>query len=66
MITQLEKEDLKNVIKESLLEVLDQKKEFFQEMFQEVVEEQLLIEAMKEGEDSGTASRDEIFAVLRS
>ena len=66
MSIQLEKEELKNVIKESLAEVLDQKKEYFQHLFQEVVEEQLLITAMKDGEKSGIATREEIFGALRS
>jgi len=66
MNIQLEKEELKNVIKESLAEVLDQKKEYFQRLFEEVVEDQLFIVAMKEAEESGTASREEVFAELRS
>ena len=63
---QLEKEELKNVIKESLVEVLDQKKEFFQRLFEEVVEDQLFITTLKEAEESGVASRVEIFDALRS
>jgi len=66
MSIQLEKEELKDVIKESLMEVLDQKKEYFQHLFEEVVEDQLLIVAMKEAEESGLASREEVFGTLRS
>ena len=66
MSIQLEKEELKDVIKESLMEVLDQKKEYFQHLFEEVVEDQLLIVAMKEAEESGLASREDVFGALRS
>jgi len=64
--TSLEKEQLKEVIKESLAEVFEQKRDFFVQLFGEVIEDQLFVEAIKDGESSGSVDRDEVFAALRS
>lgn len=60
----LEKDELKEVIKESISEVFEQKKDYFMHIFEEVIEDKLFIEAIKEGESSDSVSRDEVFNTL--
>lgn len=60
----LEKNKLKEVIKESISEVFEQKKDYFMHIFEEVIEDKLFIEAIKEGESSDSVSRDEVFNTL--
>ena len=66
MSIHMEKEELKAVIKESVAEVFEQQKDYFVQLFGEVVEEQLFLAAMKDGEASGRVTREEVFAALRS
>ena len=66
MISEVEKNELKAVIKESISEVFEQKKVYFTEVLEEIIEDKLFLEAIKAEEDSGIASRDEVFEVLKS
>ena len=66
MITEAEKSELKAVIKESISEVFEQKKVYFTEVIEEIIEDKLFLEAIKAEEDSGIASRDEVFEILKS
>ncbi|MGK0464248.1 MAG: hypothetical protein ACJAT5_000660 [Lentimonas sp.] len=66
MISQVEKNELKAVIKESISEVFEQNKVYFTEVLEEIIDDKLFLEAIKAGEDSGIASRDEVFEVLKS
>ena len=66
MITEAEKSELKAVIKESISEVLEQKKVYFIEVLEEIIEDKLFLEAIRAEEDSGIASRDEVFEILKS
>lgn len=66
MITDLEKVELRAVIKESVSEVLEQRKDYFMSIFEEVIEDKFLLEAIKEGEASGVASRKDVFETLKS
>jgi hypothetical protein len=60
------KNELKAVIKESISEVFEQNKVYFTEVLEEIIDDKLFLEAIKAGEDSGIASRDEVFEVLKS
>ena len=55
MITEAEKSELKDVIKESIYELFEQKKVYFTEVLEEIIEDKLFLEAIKAGEDSGIA-----------
>ena len=66
MITEAEKSELKAVIKESISEVFEQKKVYFTEVLEEIIEDKLFLEAIRAEEDSGIASRDEVFETLKS
>lgn len=55
---------LKALLKEALVEVLEQRREWFSELVVEALEDTALVQAMKEGETSEVVSRDEIFDLL--
>jgi Asp-tRNA(Asn)/Glu-tRNA(Gln) amidotransferase C subunit len=55
---------LKDVLKEAMLELLQERKDIFQEAFAEVLEEYALVRAIDEGLTTEKVSRDEVFAVL--
>lgn len=57
---------LKTLLKEALIEVLEQRREWFAALIVEVMEEIALVQAIKEGEDTDVASREEIFALLEA
>jgi len=55
---------LKALLKEALVEVLEQRREWFSELMAEALEDSALVQAIQEGEKTETVSRDEIFALL--
>lgn len=55
---------LKNIFKEALVEVLEERQDLFVAIVMEALEEQGLIRAIQEGEKTPTVSREEIFRVL--
>jgi hypothetical protein len=57
---------LRSLLKEVLTEVLDQRRDWFLDLVAEAVEDVALVQAIKEGEATESASRDEIFGLLRA
>jgi hypothetical protein len=55
---------LKALLKEALVEVLEQRREWFSSLVAEALEDIALVQAIKEGETSAIVSRDEIFDLL--
>ncbi|HJZ49638.1 MAG TPA: hypothetical protein VKE41_20815 [Roseiflexaceae bacterium] len=55
---------LKALLKEALVEVLEQRREWFSTLVAEALEDIALVRAIKEGETSEIVSRDEIFDLL--
>jgi hypothetical protein len=55
---------LKEVMKKALIEVFEERKNLFYELIAEVLEDMALVNAIKEGEDGESVSRDEIFGIL--
>jgi hypothetical protein len=55
---------LKGLLKEALVEVLEQRREWFSTLIVEALEDIALVQAIKEGEATETVSRDEIFDLL--
>jgi len=55
---------LKALLKEALIEVLEQRREWFSTLVVEALEDIALVQAIKEGETSEIVSRDEIFDLL--
>ncbi|HEX9440717.1 MAG TPA: hypothetical protein VF909_13605 [Roseiflexaceae bacterium] len=55
---------LKALLKEALVEVLEQRREWFSTLVAEALEDIALVQAIKEGEATEIVSRDEIFDLL--
>ncbi len=55
---------LKNLMKQALIEAIEEKKEVVHDLLVEAMEDVAMIRAIQEGEDSGPAGRDEIFGIL--
>ena len=56
---------LKRALKEVLVETLHEQREFLHDVFAEVLEDFALAEAIREGQETKRARRDEVFRVLR-
>jgi hypothetical protein len=57
---------LKALLKEALVEVLEQRREWFSTLVAEALEDMALVQAIKAGETSELVSRDEIFDLLET
>ena len=55
---------LKALLKEALVEVLEQRREWFSALMAEALEDIAFVQAIKEGETTEIVSRDEIFELL--
>lgn len=55
---------IKALFKEALVEVLEQRREWFCALMAEALEDSALVQAIKEGEATEIVSRAEIFALL--
>lgn len=65
MITQLSDEDrLKTLLREVLVEVLDQRRDWFTAVVAEAMEDAAVVCAIKEGEETELVGRDDIFQLL--
>lgn len=60
----VDKEELQTMMKTTLQEVLRENKEWFIELFQEVLEDYYLGQMIEEGHTGEYVSREEVFAVL--
>lgn len=58
------KEAMKEALKEALTETLQEQRDLLHEVFLEVLEDFALAEAIREGRDTKTASRRDIFSML--
>jgi hypothetical protein len=60
----LDDEDTKKLLKQAILEILQEKNEIFYEALAEVLEDIALAKAIEEGEKSEVISRSELFRLL--
>ncbi|MEW6325999.1 MAG: hypothetical protein AB1487_00125 [Thermodesulfobacteriota bacterium] len=60
----LDEKKLKELMKEALVEVLEDRKEVLYDILSEVIEDVALVHAIQEGEATGTVSKKEIFDIL--
>jgi len=56
---------LKNIFKEALSEVLEDRQDLFAEIVMEALEDFAMVRAIQEGEESEEVSREEIMQLLR-
>lgn len=57
---------LKRVLKEALVETLQEQRDLLHDVFTEVLEDFALAEAIREGQKTRGAARDEVFRILGS
>jgi hypothetical protein len=62
--TTLNTKQLKELLKTTLIEVLQEQKEVFTDIIVEAMEDIALAKAIEEGENTENASRDDIFKLL--
>ena len=55
---------LKDLIKTAIVEILQEQKEVFTDIVVEAMEDIALVKAIKEGENTETVSREAIFKIL--
>lgn len=64
MQTVLDENQLRQVVKDVFVEMFEEKKNVFYDIVIEAMEDVALSHAIKEGEASGTASKQEVFDIL--
>ena len=64
MSPSLDEQRTKELSKEAMLELIEERKDLFYELFAEVIEDTILVNAIQEGESTGTVRREEIFQIL--
>ena len=60
----LSETQLKDLIKTAILEVFHERRDLFQDIISEALEDIALVKAIDEGKDSEPVSRETIFAIL--
>ena len=60
----LDEKKLKNLLKETLIEVIEQKKGLFHDIVAEAIEDIAITNAIKEGESTESISREEVFNII--
>ena len=58
-------DQLKAVFKAALIEVIEEKKDFFQELLEDAIEEIAMVRAIEEGRQSESISREEVFKLFK-
>jgi hypothetical protein len=60
----LEEQQLKDIVKQALLELFEERQDLVETLFLEALEDWGLLQAIKEGETTETVERQEVFDVL--
>mgnify|MGYP006171174473 CR=1 FL=1 len=61
---QVAEDSLRQMLKEAVVEALDERRDLIHELLTEVLEDFALSEAIREGQDSGLADRNAVFETL--
>ena len=64
MQTQIDESRLKKILKEALIEALEEKKDVFHELIVEAIEDIGMINAIREGQNTEAVTKQEIFDIL--
>ena len=62
----LSETQIKELIKSAILEIFQERRDLFQELVAEALEDLALVKAIDEGKDSEAVSREAIFSILES
>ncbi len=65
METLIDDRKIKVLFKQAIIEAIEEKKEIVHDLLVEVMEDIAMVRAIQDGEDSGPASRDDIFQILK-
>ncbi len=60
----LKEQDIKDLLKQAILELLEERQDLFRELFTEAIEDFGLINAIKEGKATANVSKSEILGIL--
>jgi Asp-tRNA(Asn)/Glu-tRNA(Gln) amidotransferase C subunit len=60
----VEEQHIKDLLKQAILELLEERQDIFRQLVAEAMEDLALINAIKEGEATETVSREEILQIL--
>ncbi len=60
----LDETQVKDLFKQAIEELLEERKDLFYDLMVEIIEDLALLKAIKEGEDTEPVSREEVFQVL--
>ena len=60
----LEESQLKEALKQAMVELLQERKDLFYDLVEEIVEDMGLLRAIKEGETTEAAGREEVYRGL--
>ena len=55
---------LKEILKQAIIEAMEEKKEVVHDLLVDAMEDLAMIHAVQQGEKTGAASRDEVFNIL--
>lgn len=66
MATVIESDELKEVFKSAIVEVLQERQELVREILDEIIEDIAFSKAIAEGEETPRVSRESVFEVLES
>jgi len=64
MSAMMDDQKTKELFKEAMIELLEERRDLFYDLFAEIIEDTILVNAIKEGSSSNTVSREEIFTIL--
>jgi len=64
METLVDDNKLKDLMKQAIIEAIEEKRETVHDLLVEAMEDVAMIHAIQEGEDSGAASRKDVFQAL--
>jgi len=62
----MDKEQLKDIIKAALVEVLEERQDLLQEAIESALEDLALCQAIKEGEKTPLVSREDVLKILEA
>lgn len=55
---------IKELFKQAMLELFEERKDLFYDLFAEVIEESALVNAIREGEATDYVNKEEVFQIL--
>lgn len=64
METLIDDKKIKDLFKQAIMEVIEEKKEAVHDLLVEVMEDIAMVRAIQDGENSGSVSREDVFLIM--